>query len=235
LERERCPSEIGGPPAASETAGSGRAVWRVVVDLGEAAGTNGSGWIDISGREWNDASWSDRPRHSSPCTGRIGSSRFGRYEKSHIDPVWRRDRRGGAIGSGRCVPMIPATTCRRICTPECATGRRRQNVGILQRRAIAVDTADPPSTGGNGTARAGRTDRASAVFAPAVVDRAGSGRCGVEIGGAAGRSHSRRARQCRECRLTTVASPSSSCSRRYGQEAAETRSGVRGDAPVTQK
>jgi hypothetical protein len=102
-------------------------VWLSI--LAGRPGAIGSGWIDIGGREWNDASWSDR--HSSPCTGRIGLSRFDRYEKSHIDPVWRRDRRGGAIGSGRCVPMIPATTCRRICTPECATGRCRQNVGIL--------------------------------------------------------------------------------------------------------
>jgi hypothetical protein len=99
-----CLPAFRGPPAPSYGLVSGRAVWRGVVELGEPAGTNGSGWIDIGGREWNNPSWSDRPRHSSPCTGRIGSSRFGRYGKSHIDTAWRRDRRGGGSRSSTACP-----------------------------------------------------------------------------------------------------------------------------------
>jgi hypothetical protein len=101
----------------------------------------------------------------------------------------RTVRAGVAEDPGQVVPADPhALACER---------RRRSKRWNSPRRAIAVDTADPPSAAGMERYWAGRTDRAPAVFAPAAVDRAGSGRCGVALGGEAGRDHQRRARQSR--------------------------------------
>ena len=78
-------------------------------------------------------------------------------------------------------------------------------LSILAGRRAWMVQAGPTSAGGNGTTRAGRTDRAIAALAPAGLDRAGSAdmgnpistRCDVEIGVVAGRDHQRRARQSR--------------------------------------
>jgi hypothetical protein len=53
----------------------------------------------------------------------------------------RSTNRRAWMGSGRCGPTIPATSCRRICPPGRANGGRRSERWKSQRRAIAVDTA----------------------------------------------------------------------------------------------